>query len=60
MNRPDGDTASQPRSARRLALDRTPSVFVGTNSSPSLNAISFADTTSPPSGPDSISSTIRR
>ncbi|MER8157508.1 hypothetical protein [Streptomyces sp. NPDC094472] len=59
MNRPEGDTASQPRSARRLALDRTPSIFAGTNSSPSPDAISFADTPSPPSG-DSTSSTIRR
>ncbi|MFF4796670.1 hypothetical protein ACFY2M_45415 [Streptomyces sp. NPDC001276] len=60
MNRPDGDTASQPRSARRLVLDHTPSIFAGTNSSPSPDAISFTDTPSPPSGPDSTNSTIRR
>jgi transposase InsO family protein len=60
VNRPVGDTASQPRSARRLARDRTPSIFAGTNSSPSPDAIFFAIAPSPFSGPDSTSSTIRR
>ncbi|WP_420706472.1 transposase [Streptomyces sp. MspMP-M5] len=60
VNSPDSDTASQLLSVRRLALDRTPSIFAGTNSSASPDVISFADTPSPPPGLDSTSSTIRR
>ncbi|MDX2823122.1 hypothetical protein PV416_18890 [Streptomyces ipomoeae] len=60
MNRPDGDAVSQSRSTRRFILDRTPSIFAGTNSSSSRAATCFADTPSPPLGSDSTSSTIRR
>ncbi|MHC0429499.1 hypothetical protein ACX6XY_04810 [Streptomyces sp. O3] len=60
MNRPDGITVSHPRSARRLARERTPSTFAGTSGRSSPAAISFAEIASPPAGPDSRNSTIRR
>ncbi|WP_329059295.1 MULTISPECIES: hypothetical protein [unclassified Streptomyces] len=47
MNRPDGKRDSQPRSTSRFAFDRTPSIFAGTNSSPSRTVISFTDNPSP-------------
>lgn len=37
-----------------------PSIFAGTNSNPSPDAIPFADTPSPPFGQDFTSSEIRR
>ena len=40
MNRPEGSLTSQPRSAIRAAFDRTPSIFAGTRSRPSAEAIS--------------------
>jgi hypothetical protein len=43
MNRPVATLVSQPRSASRLALDRTPSIFAGTISSPSRSATSPAE-----------------
>jgi transposase len=45
------DALSHSRSSSRFALDRTPSILAGTNSSPSRAASSFADTPSP--SPDS-------
>ncbi|RFC76911.1 hypothetical protein [Streptomyces sp. AcE210] len=60
MNCPDDDMDIYPRSARRLALDRTLSIFAGTSFSPSQAVLSFADALSSPPGSDSTSSTIRR
>lgn len=60
VNRPDGNAVTQPRSASRLAFERTPSVFAGTAASPSRPASSFAEMPSPAPGSASTSSTIRR
>ncbi|MFF3314048.1 hypothetical protein ACFYV5_00850 [Streptomyces sp. NPDC003035] len=42
LNIPDVSWTSHPRSASRLAFDRTPSTFAGVGSSPSTNVISLA------------------
>ncbi|MFI6650022.1 hypothetical protein ACIBI8_20715 [Streptomyces sp. NPDC050529] len=44
LNIPDASCTSHPRSAKRLAFDRTPSTFAGVDPSPSTTEISFART----------------